>query len=273
MPENFNADINPLDEPVNEKRYTQANINTSNVDLNVPIEEPRFQAPPFEQPKVKQEYKKPEPVNPELNNVSKKDKDMASAQAAQLIMGGYKMAHELANKALRVPEKKLMKLVNDGEINLNIMIDYDYGKKMRAGDFFKDYNNQIDGVLTVSPEFEAEVTPVLERVLSKRGIGMTDEQFLIYLFGKDIASKAMIFFQLKAQMNFMIESMKQATANQVYGQQQQAPPPPPPAPSQPQPEADPEPAPKPIMSVVKIEPKYSEPEEAEVDNNFEPINK
>ena len=36
------VDYNPLDEAVNEKPYTTPNVNTSNVNLNAPIEEPRF---------------------------------------------------------------------------------------------------------------------------------------------------------------------------------------------------------------------------------------
>ena len=105
------------------------------------------------------------------------------------------------------------------------MIDYDYGKKMRAGDFFKEYNNQVEGILKVSDEFKEEVTPVLERVLAKRGVGMTDEQLLMFMFGKDIAAKSMMFFQQKQQLNFMIQSIKEATAGQFV---QQAPPQPPP---------------------------------------------
>ena len=106
---------------------------------------------------------------------------------------------------MQVSEKKLNKLQAEGEINLNAMIDYDYGKKMRAGEFFVEYNNQVKNILTVSDEFKEEVTPVLERVLAKRGIGLTDEQLLMYMFGKDIAAKSIIFFQQKAQLNYMIQ--------------------------------------------------------------------
>jgi hypothetical protein len=294
-------DLNPLDEPVNEKRYTQPNINTQNIDFNAPIEEPRFQPPPFEKKEIpKQEYKKPDPVNPELSHVSKKDKEMASSQAAKLIIQGYEWAHDFANKGLQVSEKKLNKLQAEGEINLNAMIDYDYGKKMRAGEFFQEYNKQVEGILKVSDEFKQEVTPVLERVLAKRGIGMTDEQFLIYLFGKDIAAKSLIFFQQKATLNYMIQSIKDSTAGQTAPpprpQQQYNPPPPPP---QPAPNTDnsndefaqtprqqrrnPEqrqqrrnqqqPQQRNTPARVRPEPIYKEPEELEVDNEFDSLNK
>ena len=124
---------------------------------------------------------------------------------------------------INISFKKLNKLQADGEINLNAMIDYDYGKKIRAGDFFIEYNQQVANVLQVSPEFKEEVTPILEKVLAKRGIGMTDEQMLMFVFGKDIAAKSMIFFQQKAQMNHMLASIKESTMAQYA---QAAPPPP-----------------------------------------------
>ena len=81
-----------------------------------------------------------------------------------------------------------------------------------------EYNNQVEGTLKVSDEFKEEVTPVLERVLAKRGVGMTDEQLLMFMFGKDIAAKSMMFFQQKQQLNFMIQSIKEATAGQFVQQ-------------------------------------------------------
>lgn len=221
-------DINPLDEAVNEKTYSRPNFSATMEDLNKPIEEPRFAPPPIQKPQVEREDpRKREPINPELSGVPKKEKEMAASHMAKLILQGYEWIHDLGNKGLKVSEKKLNKLQADGEMNLNAMIDYDYGKKMRAGDFFKEYNNQVEGILKVSDEFKEEVTPVLERVLAKRGVGMTDEQLLMFMFGKDIAAKSMMFFQQKQQLNFMIQSIKEATAGQFS-----APPPPPPPPPQ-----------------------------------------
>jgi hypothetical protein len=161
-------------------------------------------------------------------------------------MQGYEWMHELGNRFLQVSEKKLNKLQADGEINLNAMIDYDYGKKIRAGEFFKEYNNQNKDLLQVSDEFKAEAMPLLEKVLAKRGIGMTDEQMLIFVFGKDIAAKTMIIFQQKAQINMMIASIKEATT----GMNAQAAPPPPP----PQPTENQEPARQPEPEIFATEP-------------------
>ena len=219
--EKVEVQFNPLDEPVNEKRYSQPNVNAEATDLNRPIEEPRFAPPPLQKKTIQPEEQpkqKREPFNPEMRSIPKKETEMAASQMAKLVIQGYEWMHDLANKGLQVSEKKLSKLQAEGEINLNAMIDYDYGKKIRAGEFFKEYNQQVANILTVSDEFKEETLPVLERVLAKRGIGMTDEQYLMYLFGKDIAAKSLIFFQQKSQMNYMIESIKQASLSS-YAQQ------------------------------------------------------
>lgn len=275
MQNNEIPNINPLDEAVNEKKYSQPNINTTGIDLNTPIEEPKYTPPPFQKKttgtsgtasKFREKKPEQEPFNPEMKNLSKKDTEMAAAQAASLILNGYDWISGLANKALVVSEKKLAKLQTEGEINLNAMIDYDYGKKIRAGDFFKEYNEQVADVLKPTDEFKDEVRPILERVLAKRGIGMTDEQMLIFLFGKNIAAQGFVFLQYKQQLKHMIESIKESTKNQEfmnqpqtqYYQQQQTQYQP--QPTQPEPTYQ-EPQPKP--EIVKAEPPKPEVEEVE----------
>ena len=227
--------INPLDEPVNEKSYATAGLNTDGLDLNTPIPEPKFTPPPI-QPKAatpQPEKPKPEPLNPEMRNLSKADTSMAASHMAKMILQGYEWVHTLGNKWLQIPERKLMRLQEEGEINLNVMIDYDYGKKIRAGDIIQDYNEQVKDILTVSDEFKQEATPLLEKVLAKRGIGMTDEQMLIYLFGKDLATKSIIMFQQKSQTKQLIEAIKMATQARYAQVATPAPPPPPPPPPPP----------------------------------------
>lgn len=248
-------DYNPLDEAVNEKKYSQANINTSGIDMTKPIEEPIFTPPPFQKKAAPtsskpEEKVKREPVNPEMKNLSKKEQDMAASQAAKMIIHGYEWMHQLGNKWIQVSDKKLAKLQAAGEINLNAMIDYDYGKQISAREFFQEYNTQVENLLTVSQEFKDEVTPVLERVLSKRGIGMTDENMLLVLFGKDIAVKSMLIFQQKAVVKNMIENIKMASMmNQA--------PQPSPQPQQAQ-QSQPAPAPEPEPQLRKRKPKTYE---------------
>jgi len=141
------VNVNPLDEAVNEKRYSQPNIDTGGIDLNVPIEEPTFAPPPFVKSEPsksgssstsgsnKQQQTKREPLNSEMKNLSKKDTKAASAAAANAVINGYEWLHSLGNNMLKISEKKLNQLQADGEINLQAMIEYDYGHKITAGEF------------------------------------------------------------------------------------------------------------------------------------------
>lgn len=253
-PEKVEAVLNPLDEPVNEKRYTQPNVNTSATDLNRPIQEPSFAPPPLQAKNIasNDEPRKREPINPEMKSIPKKETEFAAKQAAQMIIQGYEWAHGFANNGLKISERKLNQLQAEGEINLNAMISYEYGTTMRAGEFFQVYNQQVTNVLTVSDEFKEEVTPVLERVLAKRGIGLTDEQYLMYLFGKDIAAKSVLFFQHRATLNHMLETIKAASTSQ-YAQQAPSP--------QPQPQRErPQQRPEPTKAEV-----------VEEDDTFAPV--
>jgi hypothetical protein len=207
--------VNPLDEAVNEKVYSN-NFNAAADDLTKPIEEPRFTPPPIQKNRTipNNDMPKQEPVNPQMKELPKKETDMAAEQAAIMILHGYEWLHKLGNKALEVSEKKLARLQSEGEINLNAMIDYDYGKQMTAGEFFKEYNDSVKDTLVVSDEFKEQVLPILKRVLAKKGIGLTDEQSLMFFFGQDIATKVMLFMQTKATLNHTIEMIKEATIRQ-----------------------------------------------------------
>ena len=77
------------------------------------------------------------------------------------------------------------------------------------------------------------------RVFAKRGYGMTDEQYLIFAFGKDILQKGAQLYTFKKSLTQslkMMTEMYNAQVNPQYNseaqQQQQQPPPqsPPPPP-------------------------------------------
>jgi hypothetical protein len=164
--------------------------------------------------------------NPSMSEMPNQEKKEGAKHMAKMVVDGYEQLHVFANMGLQFSPKKLTRLQSEGEIDLAIPIPDGYGNTLTAGQFIQDYNEQSKDALTVSPAFKKEVTPILERVFAKRGAGLTDEQMLIYLFGKDIATKGVIFYQMKSTMGDMIEVIKEQT--QAYkGAYGQAPPPPP----------------------------------------------
>jgi hypothetical protein len=206
-------DFNPLDEAIIEKAYTKPNVRFNQKDMVGDIPEPSFIPPPMggamnEEEKIK---KPQEPLNREMNDLPKKDKHDAADKVAKMIMSGYKMANDFVDKQLLFNEKKIAKMQMEGEIDLSVEVPISQTQMITAGEFIQEFNQQSEGTITVTKEFEEEVTPILTRVLEKRGIGMTDEQYLIYLFGKDIAVKGFMVSQSLSAKKEMLNMLKEAT--------------------------------------------------------------
>lgn len=242
-PEEIGGEYDPMGAPINEKPYTKPNVKINPKDLQEDIPVPSFQAPliDLDKPKfeeVTQPAPKKEPLNREMNDLPKKDKQMAASHVANMIMQVYEGLNTLAGKGMVFNEKKLNRLQQEGEVDFSILVKKDYtsNQNITAAEFIQDFNNQNENSLKVTKEFKEEVTPILERVLVKRGVGMTDEQMLIFLFGQDIAIKGGQFLQARTQMSQIIEMLREQTQEMKSGnfrsQMPNTPPPPPP----PQPE-------------------------------------
>ena len=260
------ANYNPFMQQVSEKPYSNMNVGVTQDQLKGAIPEPVFT--PFTIDSNENPYNMlggdgqpssnsgqrngpPPPFNPMMNDVSDGDKKMGAQHMAKLLVEGYEQLHVFGNKALQVPEKKIRKLEKEGLIDLSIPIPYEYGKTITAGEFLQDYNEQNKDALTVSKEFKKEVTPVLTRVLEKRGAGLTDEQYLGFLVGKDLVVKLVIVAQLRSTMNDMINVIKDYTEATRAGNG-----------VPPQPQA---PTPKPTAP----QPQYQEPSHSAPDFNFQ----
>jgi hypothetical protein len=216
---------NPLMDNVNEKPYTSQGITASTEQLTYAIPEPMYQ--PQSVGSRENPYKTiqnggsmssggadkvgSDPVNPSMNPLADAEKKEGAKHMTKLILDGYEQGHVFLNSALQFNPSKLRKMEAEGEIDLSIPIPDGYGNTINAGGFIQEFNEQSKDALTVSPAFKKEVTPILERVLAKRGAGLTDEQMLIYLFGKDIAVKGVIFYQMKTSMGDMIDVIRQQT--------------------------------------------------------------
>jgi hypothetical protein len=218
---------NPLMDVVSEKPYSVQNVAVNQNELLNGIPEPTYQ--PQSIGGRQNPYKtirdggsmmgagaddsddKKSSFNPSMNEVPDAEKKEGAKHLAKLIVDGYDQMHGFANMGLQFNQRKLRRLESDGEIDLSIPIPDGYGNTISAGNFIEEFNEQSKDTLTVSPQFKKEVTPILERVLAKRGAGLTDEQMLMYLFGKDIAVKGVMFYQMKGQMSDMIEIIKEQT--------------------------------------------------------------
>jgi hypothetical protein len=95
---------------------------------------------------------------------------------------------------------------------LSVGVPYKANVFVPMGEFIQEYNEQAEGILTVTPEFEEAVMQPLTRVLAKKGAGMSDEQFLMFMFGQDVLQKGFQFKQMKDQTRSILQFAKDQTA-------------------------------------------------------------
>ena len=130
-------------------------------------------------------------------------------------------------------EDQLFKMASDGKIDLQMAVPVSSQESVGVVDFVDSFNTQINEAMEVTDEFKDSVREPMTRIFSKKGVGMTDEQFLLVMFGKDIVTKTATTIALKRQLT--------ATLEIVHDQYKQAGSPPPPRPAQappaPQPQA------------------------------------
>jgi hypothetical protein len=206
-------DFDPLGEPVLEKEYTKHNVKVDAKDFANDIPEPSFIPPPMGgQMSADEKVKKPQeqPFNPKMDSLPKKDKHDASEKVADMILSAYKFGKGWADTQLLFNQKQLNKMQEKGEIDLDVEIQISPSVSMTAGEFIEDYNEQSKGTLVVTEEFVTEFKPVLVRVLEKKGVGMTDEQLLWYLAGKELLVTGFMFNQGYNVKKEILKTLKEA---------------------------------------------------------------
>jgi hypothetical protein len=216
------APFNPLNEKVNEKTYAGGGVNGMAGNEDIP--EPTFNPPPLDLDgstpsandgdKTKKEATKKasEPFNQEMNELSDPDKKKAAEQAAQFGMTMYKGLHTWGNSMIRISDRKINKLQASGDIDLRVGVPYGQHGYVQLGEFINEYNSQAGEVLQVTPEFEEAVMPPLTRVLAKRGAGMTDENFLMFMFGQDMLQKGLTVVNMRRTTKDILDFAKEQTA-------------------------------------------------------------
>jgi len=256
---------NPFISPVNEKPYSQMNVNVDQQRMYAPIPEASVSGNVVDGNENAYNMLNGEmsgmsggsssgssqPFNPAMNELSDKDKHESAEHLAKTVIDGYELLHVLGNNYLQISKKKISTLVSEGEIDLDTPVPYEYGKFIPTGELIEELNEQNKDLLSVSKEFKKEAIPLLTKIFKKRGAGITDEGKLGLLFGKDIFIKGIKMYQAKAVQNQLIDVMKEY--NVAYKQNGSVPPPmsestptPPPPPTNNTPKSR-KPAPSPSM--------------------------
>ncbi len=215
--EGTNGEYNPFAESVIERDYSTPKTASGIVEE---IEEPSFVPPTYEDIVSEREQQNEEIIqeenpfnnpNPAMNDLSEKDKRIACESLVDTCLDAYEQLHKYAQMVVKVDEEQLMQKQAEGKIDLSMEVPIsDNGETMSVGEFVGQFNQQSADALKYDKEFGYKVRPAMIRVFLKRGWGMTDEQYLLYMFGKDIAVKVSIMYQLKKTINKTLEVFEKA---------------------------------------------------------------
>jgi hypothetical protein len=266
---------NPFGESVVERDYTKSK-QTLTSEQRAPIIEPTFEPPPIggypeEMDEDMSDEEMPGVFDESVNDLDEKDKQFAHENLVDTVLVGYEMMHTFARRWATLTEEKLIEKENKGEIDLRMQIMVSPVQSLPLFEFVQNYNKQVEETLTVDEDFVEKVKPIMVRIASKRGLGMTDEQNLMVMFGKDILEKGMQVVGFKKSLTNILEltyqKFKQQQVNNFNAPPPQAPPPqaPPPQAPSPQPQS---PRPQPQFEQEELEdydeydgPEFEEEEE------------
>jgi len=207
----INDDFSPLDAPVKQRSYTKHKM--GDAQEMGELEEPTFERPSFADldGTAEEEANEPErPFNESYSQLDGKEKTMGAEMMAEMTLDIYEKGCFYIGKIPEISESKIDKLIAEGEIDPNITLQTEAGN-MPIKEFAVEFNDSIKEAFVVSDEFKDKVKAPLIRVFKKRGIGMTDEQLLMYYFGTDIATKGAQAFMLKKTTNSILDSLKENT--------------------------------------------------------------
>jgi len=209
------SDYNPFAESVVQRDYSTPQVASGLVE---DIDEPQFIPPSYEDIVNGNTEMEGEPEdtgspfdnpNPAFNELENKDKKIACESMVDTCLDAYEQLHKYAQFVVKVDEEDLLERHQSGKIDLQEIIPVsENGDTMTISEFMQQYNQQGQEALTYDKEFGFKVRPAMVRVFMKKGWGMSDEQYLMYMFGKDLAVKAGIMFQLKKTINSTLEALE-----------------------------------------------------------------
>jgi len=210
-------DYNPFAQSVVEREYSTPKVASG---VTEEITEPTFMPPSYEDIVAEREgggmvedlsenpFDNP---NPALNDLDSKDKKIACESLVDTCLDAYEQLHKYAQYVVKVDEDELMQKQASGKLDLNEIIPVtENGDTMSVGEFVGNYNQQSSEALKYDKDFGFKVRPAMVRVFMKKGWGMSDEQYLMYMFGKDIAVKVGIMYSLKKTINSTLETLEKA---------------------------------------------------------------
>lgn len=147
-------------------------------------------SPNPEQPKQK--------VNPDLKDLSPKQKKEAAEKAADALIEAYAKVIPIVPKKLsKFNMRKLENMEMKDEIALNMVVGSDdYGNDVTARNYCENVNVAVDKIFTITEEMKLEIREPLIEVLLENDIALTPTQRLLMAVGSQVVQMAISTIQL-----------------------------------------------------------------------------
>lgn len=151
--------------------------------------------------------------NKEYSDLGEKDKRQGAEMAVDTALGAYTMLCEKGLGALtKINKQKIEQYIASGELDPSLPIPInDQGETVGIREYVEVFNEAVGENFKVSQDFIDEVRPVMIRIFKKKGLAMTDEQFVAFAFIKDLGVKTAILFSLKSSTRQIANSLMEQT--------------------------------------------------------------
>lgn len=222
------SSYSPIAEPVIERSYNEATVVSEIGDIPEPDYSQEITFEDFSEETVEEEVVK-EPSafekvsNPAMTELDNKESKLAAAQLVDTVLDGYEMLHQLGAKVAKVSEDKVTKMIMSGEIDNDIRIPVSETDDLNALEYVAMHNQQAEELFEYDKSFNDKVRPTMIRVFQKKGWVISDEQFLLITFGKDLATKGVMAFSFKKTANMMLQNFALMTSQNRQNVMQQPP--------------------------------------------------
>jgi len=226
------SSYNPLSESVKERPYTKPNVMVDATSAFTPIPEPSLTKPIIslqdelkkeEQP-VQQEKKAPELINEGLSEMSEAEKQKSAETVVDMFLDVYGMLNAGGAKLAKIGDKQKRKISEKVPLDYNLQLSST--QSITLHQLIEKTNSDIDTVCTVDEKFKSKVKPPLVRIAVKKGLGLTDEQQVAYLFIKDIGEKTAVLYSLRSVIGNLVTQIEEQNILMRSGAAPQSTPPP-----------------------------------------------
>lgn len=210
------SDYNPLAEKVKERPYTKPNLLVDTNNPFEPIPEPLLQKPVIslsselkkeDKPIGDEKKEEPKLVNEQMKDMSEEEKKRSAETVVDMFLDVYGMVNTGVGKIATISDKEKNKIAQ--KVPIDFPLQLSPTQTITLNQLIDKTNADITDVCKVTEEFNKKVKPPLVRIAIKRGLGLTDEQQVAYLFIKDLGEKTAVLYSLRSVINGLVTQIQQ----------------------------------------------------------------